>query len=97
MIGWIKSLIATNRRARLIKECQTNGHVLCKSGELSPAVMGPGGIPLANGSAEFWIYGCPCGYNEVDVPLKKPYRRSWKDGEGFKKKGEYSVKAKKSK
>ncbi len=79
MIKWIKKLIAVRKREAQLKICRKEGHFLQKSGEMSPHKM-VGGVPVKIGPPDFFIYGCACGYSEINDPGKSSYFRPFEEG-----------------
>lgn len=86
MIKWWRRWRAKKRHEKQLRECQEDGHFLVRAGEMQEARM-VGGAPVPlDKKPEFEIFGCKCGYHEVnDAGTKAPYRRDYLDGERLKK------------
>ena len=52
---------------------------MTKRGEMTPGKMA-GGVPVPIGKPDFWIFGCPCGYNEINDVGTQNYRRDYLEG-----------------
>lgn len=84
MIKFFKRWWLARAKKKHLANCERDGHLLNRVGELSPGTS----IGAVTGPAEFWLFACKCGYGEIEVVGKKsPYRRSWEAGEAFKKQG----------
>ena len=83
MIGWFKRWRARRVQQAKNEACQRDGHLLMRSGEMTPGKMvGGAGVPI--GKPEFGLYSCKCGYGEINELDMIPYRRPWDEGEQLK-------------
>lgn len=79
MIGIIRRYLQEKKVEKQRQKCRMEGHLLIRSGELTPGKM-VGGAAVPSGPAEYGLYACACGYGECNELDLKPYRRSYREG-----------------
>lgn len=86
MIKWWRRWRARKRHEKQLALCRKNGHTLDRKGAIQSGRLVDGVAVPTNEPEEFAIFGCKCGYHEVnETTIKAPYTRSWEVGEELKR------------